>query len=577
MVLSWTMLSEKNKLYYGDNLAVLRGTDAQGRPNIPDGSVDLVYLDPPFNSRQDYNVLFAEKDGNRSSAQITAFKDTWEWNLESQAAFEDVVERGGKVSDAMRAFKTLLGNTDMMAYLAMMAPRLLELHRVLKDTGSIYLHCDPAASHYLKLLLDAVFGPAMFRDEIIWKRAETVKGNFGQGTKFFDRNTDSLLFYAKSEKQIFYPQFTPYSAEYIAGFYKYTEQETGRLYQLISMTGPGGAAKGNPQYEVMGVTRYWRYSKTTMQELIASGQVVQTSVGAVPRRKLYLDQGRGVPVQSLWADVPALHANDAERLGYPTQKPEALLERILKASSNEGDIVLDPFCGCGTTIQVAQKLNRRWIGIDVTHLAIGLIKGRLEGSFGPGLRTTYEVIGTPTDLKGAEQLALENKWQFQYWALDLVGARPAEGIRKGADRGIDGRLIFFETAGAGREAKQILFSVKGGRNIGVAEVRDFLHVLDREKAAIGAYISFASPTGPMKREAAEAGFYTSADGSKYPRLQLLTIQGLMEGTERLERPWHVRDVTFKAAPKHRPAAATNLALNLTLDSDDEDIDETPSD
>jgi DNA modification methylase len=614
MVLSWTMLSEKNKLYYGDNLAVLRGTDAQGRPNIPDGSVDLVYLDPPFNSRQDYNVLFAEKDGNRSSAQITAFKDTWEWNLESLAAFEDVVERGGKVSDAMRAFKTLLGNTDMMAYLAMMAPRLLELHRVLKDTGSIYLHCDPTASHYLKLLLDAVFGPENFRSEIIWRRT----GSHNKAQRWAPVH-DTIFFFTMSSNYTWNNPKRPYMLGHVKEHFVWDEKlqayrtnyygnvltgsgvrkgESGQVWKGFNPTAknrhwaiPGALWEDAPVE--MDVSSLSQHEKLDL--LYEMGLVTIKEGQAWPVYQRRIVTGDGPAAADLWAyqpytegtvfatmkdidsDVRWLSPRDAERLGYPTQKPEGLLERILKASSNEGEVVLDPFCGCGTTVQVAQKLNRRWIGIDVTHLAIGLIKARLDDAFGPGLRTTYEVIGTPTDLKGAEQLALENKWQFQYWALDLVGARPAEGIRKGADRGIDGRLIFFETAGAGREAKQILFSVKGGRNIGVAEVRDFLHVLDREKAAIGAYISFASPTGPMKREAAEAGFYTSADGSKYPRLQLLTIQGLMEGTERLERPWHVRDVTFKAAPKHRPAAATNLALNLTLDSDDEDLDESPSD
>jgi DNA modification methylase len=545
-----------NKLYYGDNLEVLRDY-------IPDQSVDLIYLDPPFNSRQDYNVLFAEKDGSRSASQITAFKDSWEWNIEAERAYQEVVERGGRVADAMRAFRTLLGGSDMLAYLAMMAPRLVELRRVLKESGSIYLHCDPTASHYLKLIMDAVFGGESFRDEITWKRAETVKGNFGQGSKFFDRNTDSILFYAKSETQRFNPQFTTYTDEYVKNFYKYEEPDTKRRYQLISMTGPGGAAKGNPEYEVLGVTRFWRYSKERMKALIDNGMVVQTSPGAVPRRKLYLDEGRGVPVQSLWTDLPALHANDAERLGYPTQKPEALLERILKASSNEGDVVLDPFCGCGTTVQVAQKLNRRWIGIDITHLAIGLIKTRLDDAFGPEVRKTYQVIGEPTDVRGAEQLAAENKYQFQYWALGLCGARPTEAIKKGADRGIDGRLYFHDDRSG--DSKQIIFSVKGGQNIGVAEVRDLIGVLQRERAEIGVYISFAEPTKPMQKEAAEAGFYTSADGSKYPRLQLLTIEGLLNGTQRLQRPLHVRDVTFKKAPKSRAEAAQNLTLNLTDD------------
>jgi SAM-dependent methyltransferase len=278
---------------------------------------------------------------------------------------------------------------------------------------------------------------------------------------------------------------------------------------------------------------------------------------------MYEDESMGERLQNIWEDIPPIGAQAQERLGYPTQKPEALLERILRASSNEGDVVLDPFCGCGTTVQVAQKLNRRWIGIDITHLAIGLIKTRLDDAFGNEVRKTYEVIGEPTDVRGAEQLAAENKYQFQYWALGLCGARPTEAIKKGADRGIDGRLYFHDDRSG--DSKQIIFSVKGGQNIGVAEVRDLIGVLQREKAEIGVYISFAEPTKPMQKEAAEAGFYTSADGSKYPRLQLLTIEGLLTGTQHLQRPLHVRDVTFKKAPKSRAAAPENLTLNLGSD------------
>jgi DNA modification methylase len=450
----------------------------------------------------------------------------------------------------------------MLAYLAMMAPRLVELCRVLKESGSIYLHCDPTASHYLKLLMDGVFGGENFRDDITWKRAETVKGNFGQGSKFFDRNTDTILFYAKGDSQVFNPQFRPYTDEYLRTFYKHVEPDTGRRYRLISMIGPGGAAKGNPQYEVFGVTRYWRYSQTKMKELIDSGMVVKGRPGTVPNRKQYLDDGKGVAVQSLWDDIPALHANDAERLGYPTQKPEALLERILLTSSNEGDLVLDPFCGCGTTIQVAQKLNRRWIGIDITHLAINLIKNRLRDTFGVDIKTAYEVIGDPKDLKGAEQLAEDNKYQFQYWALGKVDAKPLGPIKKGADKGIDGKQFFFDDRSG--IAKQIIFSVKGGRNIGVSEVRDLIGVLQREQAEIGVYISFEEPTKPMQREAAEAGFYASPDGKKYPRLQLLTIKDILEGTKTVQYPL-LLDATFKKAPRYRPSAATNLSLDLTED------------
>ena len=538
----------KNKLYYGDNLAVLRDYIA---PN----SVDLIYLDPPFNSRQDYNVLFAEKDGSRSASQITAFKDTWEWNEEAARSYEEVVEQGGRVADAMRAFRTLLGGTDMLAYPAMMAPRLIELRRVLKDTGSIYLHCDPTASHYLKLLMDATFGPQMFHSEIIWKR-----NSAHSDAKRFGSVHDTIFFYSKSENPFWVTQYQAYDSGYVEQYYRYKDAD-GRRFMSGDLSA-AGLQGGGYTYEWKGVTRVWRVPQTTMERLDSESRIFYTRNG-IPRFKRYLDESKGMPAQDVWTDIESLKSWMAERLGYPTQKPEALLVRILKASSNEGDVVLDPFCGCGTTVQVAQKLNRHWIGIDITHLAVGLIKTRLDDAFGPEIANSYEVIGEPVDIAGAKQLASENKFQFQAWALGLVKARVADSDKRGADRGIDGRKNFHDDNSG--QTKQIIFSVKGGQNIGVSEIRDLVGVLQREKAEIGVYISFEEPTKPMQREAAEAGFYTSADGSKYPRVQLLTIKGLIEGTQHLQRPLHVRDVTFRKAPRSRPDAAKNLSLNLTDD------------
>jgi len=567
------MSTNLNKLYYGDNLDVLRRY-------IPDQSVDLIYLDPPFNSRQDYNVLFAEKDGSRSASQITAFKDTWEWNIEAERAYQEVVESGGRVADALRAFRTLLGGSDMLAYLAMMAPRLVELRRVLKQSGSIYLHCDPTASHYLKLLMDGVFGAPMLLNEIIWKRTSAHSKPQRWGPVH-----DTILFYSKGESYIWNPTSQAYEDAHIESKYS-NEDELGR-YALSDLTGAGtrGGDSGQPWrgFDPNAKGRHWAVprlgslienegweSKSTQQKLDDLDQrslIYWPKSGrggseGLPRFKRYLTNG--MPVQDVIIDIPPINSQAQERLGYPTQKPEALLERILKASSNEGDVVLDPFCGCGTTVQVAQKLNRHWIGIDITHLAIGLIKTRLDDAFGHDIRKTYQVVGEPTDVAGAQQLADENKYQFQYWALGLCGARPIEAIKKGADRGIDGRLYFHEAHSP--ESKQIIFSVKGGHNISVSEVRDLIGVLQREKAEIGVYISFEEPTKPMQKEAAEAGFYTSADGSKYPRLQLLTIKGLLEGTQHLQRPLHVRDVTFKKAPRSRADAATNLTLDLSQGS-----------
>ncbi len=540
------MTTQKNRLYYGDNLEVLK-------LYIKDESVDLVYLDPPFNSRQDYNVLFAEKDGSQSSSQIHAFEDTWEWNIDAQRAYEQIVEQGGRVADALRAFKTFLFNSDMMAYLAMMAPRLVELRRVLKETGSIYLHCDPTASHYLKILMDAVFGPQFFVNEIIWKRYG-AHNDVGQGSRHFGRIHDAILFYSKSLDRGWDQLFVPLSEEYVESTYR-GKDERG-VFTTTPLTGPGGVQKGNPVFEWNGHTRAWRYSKDTMQKLHDEGRLHYSKTGYA-RQKLYLEESRGVPVQDIWVDVKPLTGAHAERLGYPTQKPEALLERILKASSNEGDVVLDPFCGCGTTVQVAQRLNRQWIGIDITHLAIGLIKKRLSDAFGPEIKQTYDVIGEPTDYAGAAQLAEENKYQFQWWALGQVGARPAEQ-KKGADRGIDGRLYFHDDESG--KSKQIIFSVKAG-GVTVSQVRDLVGVLDREKAEIGVFLCFEPPTKPMLKEAAEAGFYKSTDATTYPKLQILTIQQILDGRQP-EYPLHRRDATFKKAPRSRPAAAENLTLPL---------------
>jgi adenine specific DNA methylase Mod len=273
-----------------------------------------------------------------------------------------------------------------------MAPRLVELRRVLKPTGSLFLHCDPTMSHYLKILLDSIFGAAFFRNEIVWKRANTVKGNFGQGQRALGANTDTILFYAKTKNSVYHQIFTDYTDRYLDGAYRHTERGTGRRYRLISMIGPGGAAKGNPSYEVMGVTRHWRYSEERMRQLIDTDMVVQTRPGAVPQRKQYLDEGKGVALQSNWTDIPSLQAGNKESLGYPTQKPLALLERVLRIASDEGGTVLDPFCGCGTTIDAAQRLNRRWIGVDAAAVAIDFAVKRLRHGYGEPVLGTFEVL-----------------------------------------------------------------------------------------------------------------------------------------------------------------------------------------
>ncbi len=503
-----------NHLYYGDNLDVLR-------QHIVSDSVDLVYLDPPFNSNATYNVLFAEHSGEKAASQIQAFEDTWSWDEEAARTYFETVKAGGEVANALKAFYTLLGESNMMAYLAMMAPRLVELRRVLKPTGSIYLHCDPTASHYLKLLMDAVFGLACFRNEISWKRTPFA-GSSKARARQYPKNHDVLLFYSREPQGYVYePVLLPYGEDYYGRFRNPDKDPRGPYQSVLLKT----------------------YSQETFDRLKADGQLIAPKKeGAGWRYKQYLSELKGRQAEDIWTDVNSINPVAHERLGYPTQKPEALLERIILASSKEGDVVLDPFCGCGTAIAVAQRLKRRWVGIDITHLAVNLMKHRL----GEGVKAEYDVTGEPPDVEGARQLAEEDPWQFQLWALGLVGARPVQ-LKKGADSGIDGRIRFHE--GDPTDVKHIILSVKAGHNISVRDVRDLGHVVKRERAAIGVLITMYTPTGPMKKEAASAEYYQAAGWGTYPSLQILTVEQLLAG-ERIKSPQvGGMDMTFKKAPK----------------------------
>lgn len=506
-----------NLLYYGDNLDVLRR-------HIGDSTVDLVYLDPPFKSNQDYNVLFANHAGAQAAAQIKAFEDTWRWDESAARAYADVVEDGGGVSDVMRAFRTFLGSSDMMAYLSMMAPRLVELRRVMKDSASIYLHCDPTASHYLKMLMDAVFGPQNFRNEIIWKR-KAGRGETNVAAIRFGVSHDVILFYSKTKDASFHRQVRASNERYIESKFTHTD-ENGRRYRLDNITSP--SYRPNLVYEYKGhkpPKNGWAVSRERMEEMDTEGRLyIPDDPAKRIQRKRLLDELEGETVDTLWDDIAPINSQAKERLGYPTQKPVALLQRILDASSVEGNIVLDPFCGCGTTISAAQRMNRRWIGIDITHLAIGLIKSRLRDEFGDTISAAYRVVGEPTTLDDAEELAKEDQYQFQWWALGLVGARRNE--KKGAHQGIDGKLLFHDE-GAGGETKQVILSVKAGK-LHAEHVRDLRGVLEREHAEIGVLISMEEPTKQMRAEAASAGFYKSAWGD-HPRIQLLTVSELLTG------------------------------------------------
>jgi DNA modification methylase len=552
-------VSGPNLLYYGDNLDVLRR-------HVRDESVDLVYLDPPFSSNANYNLLF-EEHGEKAAAQVQAFSDTWEWNTEARAAYEEIVEAGGRTAEAMRAFRTMLGASDMLAYLSMMAPRLIELRRVLKPTGSLYLHCDPTASHYLKLLLDAVFGPQHFRSEVIWKRSSAHSSS-----RRWSPVHDTLLLYSEGDAYTWNPTHQPMPQSTLDAWYNNVEPATGRRFNRADLTAAGirHGSSGSPWRGVDPTSkgRHWaipRFVKDTVGDLDtpdaldaldAAGRIFWPKAsGGIPMLKRYVEEARGVPPLDVIADIAPLNNATAERLGYPTQKPLALLERIVGVSSNLDEVVLDPFCGCGTTIDAAQALGRRWIGIDITHLSIGLIKHRLVGRYGPEIATTYRTIGEPTTVDDARVLAKEDPFQFQAWALGLVGARVAGSDKKGGDKGIDGRLYFHE---GGSDTRQIVFSVKAGHLVPTF-VRDLRGVIEREKAEIGVLLSFEEPTAGMRSEAAEAGFYESPWGT-HPRIQLRTIRELLDGRG-VDYP-HMTgsNVTLRRAQRARAREAEALPL-----------------
>jgi len=579
-----------NQLFYGDNLTILR-------EHVRDESVDLVYLDPPFNSNQDYNVLFAERDGSRAVAQIKAFTDTWQWDEGAARSYQGAVEAGGPVSQALQAFRTFLGENDMLAYLAMMAPRLVELRRVMKPTASIYLHCDPTASHYLKILLDAVFGPTQFRNEIIWRRT----GSHNSPRRYGPIH-DLLLFYSKTDGYYFKRTFRPYLRGHVESYFRSSDAR-GR-YWTNALTGAGvrHGDSGKPwrSYSPTQSGRHWAMPSKIVEEagidesltiqekldLLDAGGYIDhppSESGSLPTYRQYLQTSPGMPLQDIWAYQPhtkgVLYASeegidqdvrwlvaqgDLERLGYQTQKPQGLLCRVIQSSCPDEGVVLDPFCGCGTTIAAAAMLKRQWVGIDITSLATTLIKNRLRDTYGQEIEKTYQVIGEPVSLPDAERLAREDPYQFQWWALGLVGARPVEQ-KKGADKGIDGR-IYFHDEGEGKDTKQIIISVKAGA-LHATYVRDLRGVVEREHAEIGVLLSLEDPTKAMRKEAASSGFYTSNWG-QHPRIQLLTVRELLAGKRIDCPPLRQTDRTFKRAPRAGTYEGEQESLPLVAERTD---------
>ncbi|WP_314218855.1 DNA methyltransferase [Streptomyces zaehneri] len=509
-----------NQLYYGDNLGIMR-------EHLAGASVDLVYLDPPFNSNRSYNVLFKERNGDDSPAQIEAFGDTWVWSYETENLFQELLDSDASsaVKDALEAIRKLVGENDVLAYLTMMVARLIELHRVLKDTGSLFLHCDPTASHYLKILLDAIFGPTNFRNEIIWRRTQAKS----LMTRRLPSNHDVILAYGKSEDALWDDDrlFQPYKEDELdeKTLAKYSQiDEDGRRYQLTSLINPS-PDRPNLTYEFLGVTRVWRWTRERMQAAYDAGLVVQTAPGRVPRLKRYLDEQRGKPLGDVWTEISPLNSRAAERLGYPTQKPVELLRRIIEFASSPGDVILDPFAGCGTTIDAAQSLGRRWIGIDITTLAIDLIDARLRHTYGESITEKYDILGIPFDVDGAQKLFQQSPFEFERWCVMLVDGQPNE--KQVGDRGIDGVIrIPVDKRGT---SERVLVSVKGGAT-GPSHVRDLIGTVESNKAAMGLFITLRNPTPAMREAANHSGIYTyPVNGQKYPRVQIISVADLLSG------------------------------------------------
>jgi DNA modification methylase len=548
-----------NTLFYGDNLDIMREC-------IAEESVDLVYLDPPFNSNATYNVLFRAPGGEGSQAQIEAFGDTWHWNRSAEDAFDRVIKSDNSdAAEVLRAMRSFLKENDMMAYLAMMAVRLLELHRVLKPTGSLYLHCDPTASHYLKSLLDAVFGKEQILNEIIWKRT------FAHGSaKRYGPIHDTILFYSKNADFVWtYPRLE-HDPSYIEKHFRNFDEAKKDRFQAISLTGAGvrHGESGNPWRGVnpTNVGRHWALPKNVLDregilggtvqerldELDANGRIYwPKSEDGTPRLKWFVSDLDGVSMSDIWTDIPPISAQAKERLGYPTQKPLALLERIIAASSNEGDLVLDPFCGCGTTVHAAQKLNRRWIGIDITHLAISLIKRRLIDAFP---QAQFEIHGVPKDIGAARELAAQDKHQFQLWALSMIEAQPYKDGKKGGDTGIDGYLYFKPD---GKTTEKAIVSVKGGQNLNPNMVRDLVGTVEAENAKLGIFLTLEDPTTGMRLAATRSGFYETEYG-KFEKMQILTVEELFEG-KRPHMPW-IDPSVFKKAKRENTERQEKLDI-----------------
>lgn len=520
---------KKNLLYYGDNLDVLRR-------HIHDETIDLCYIDPPFNSKRNYNQIY-NNIGHEDRAQAQAFVDTWTWDDHANDCFTQILTNVNGVQtnqsiQLIHGLDAVLGRGSLLAYLVSMTVRVAEIRRVLKRKGAFYLHCDPAAGHYLKLICDSIFVPqgGDYKNEIIWKRTSAHSDS-----KTCGRAHDTILLYTKSNSFTWSKQYQPYTREYVESHYN-KKTKDGRLYRTDNLTAMG-LSGGGYTYEWNGVTKIWRLPKERMQELHDAGRVRYTSSGTAEYIR-FLDEMPGLPLQDVWDDIPAINSQAAERLGYPTQKPEALLERIINASSNEGDTVLDAYCGCGTTTSVAQNLKRQWIGIDITYQSISLVLRRLEKAFGRKAVDSIILDGIPRDMESAVALAHKKddrvRKEFEKWAvLTYTNNRAIINDKKGADKGIDGTAYFMTSR---KDNAKIVFQVKSG-GVKRSDVATLRGDMGRENAALGVLITLEKPTHSMIEDAKAAGTYHHEMMNRsYDRIEIVTIKDIIEQDKRLDVP-----------------------------------------
>ncbi|NCS03350.1 MAG: site-specific DNA-methyltransferase [Microcystis aeruginosa G13-11] len=540
-----------NKLYYGDNLEVLR-------KYIKDESIDLCYIDPPFNSKRNYNQIYLNL-GKEDQAQAQAFVDTWTWDNHANEALEEIQSNyQGKFTsqtiDLIDGLTKVLGKGSLLAYLVSMTLRIVEIHRVFKSTGSFYLHCDPTASHYLKIVLDTIFCSqgGDYIAEITWERTSAHSDS-----KTFANTTDVIFLYSK-RILMFNQQFKPYSEEYLKKYYKHQDGKGRFLDRDLTA---GGLSGGGYNYDWKGIKKLWRCPIETMQKYEEQNKLYYTRNGT-PRLKQYLEEMPGVPLTNLWNDIPPINSQASERLGYPTQKPEALLERIIKASSNKGDVILDAYCGCGTTIAVAERLERNWIGIDITYQSISLMLKRLEDSFGKNVLDKIELNGIPKDIESAQALATKpddrTRKEFEKWAvLTYSNNRAVINDKKGADKGVDA-IAYFQ--GDKDNGEKIIFQVKSG-NVKSGDIRDLQGTMTLQGAALGIFITLKPPSKDMVQTAKSAGIYRGRYMSQsVDKIEIVTVQEILEQKKRLDVI-----LTFevlKAAEKQRETQGQQMSLDI---------------